>query len=89
MYGYLIQGAGVIECYNSETLSIIASLYEGSTHVGTSAGGSGSGTIYSINAYAYCNRISGTNGFHTAQIWSVNGNLQGGATSGTSYLNCQ
>lgn len=89
MYGYLIQGEGVIECYNSETLSLIVSIYEGSTHVGTTAGGSGSGIIYGLDAYAYCNVISGTNSFHTAQLWSVNGNLQGGATSGSSNLHCQ
>jgi hypothetical protein len=87
-FGPLIQGEGIITCLTSESLSEIVSLYRGSTHVGTTATGSGGGTFLGVNSYDGCTVITGTHSFHTAELWSVNGTVQGGATSVSSNLRC-
>jgi|HubBroStandDraft_6_1064221.scaffolds.fasta_scaffold152026_2 hypothetical protein len=87
-FGPLVQGEGVIECGTTETLSQVVSDYRGGTHVGTTATGSDRSTVLDVNAYYGCTVIGGTNGFHTAELWSVHGTLQGGATSGTANLHC-
>lgn len=87
-FGPLVQGEGVISCGTTETLAQVVSDYRGNTHVGNSATGSDRGTWLGITAYDGCSVISGTNGFHTAELWSVNGVVQGGATSGTASLHC-
>jgi hypothetical protein len=87
-FGPLVQGEGVIECGTTETLSQVVSDYRGGTHVGSTATGSDRSTVLDVNAYYGCTVIGGTNGFHTAELWSVHGTLQGGATSGTANLHC-
>ncbi|HVX20247.1 MAG TPA: hypothetical protein VHB02_02755 [Acidimicrobiales bacterium] len=87
-FGPLIDGAGVIRCSIGESLAQIVSIYEGGTHVGSTATGSGAGTLLIVNSYAPCTTIGGTNSFHTAELWSVNGTLQGGATSSSANLQC-
>ncbi|MGH9092818.1 MAG: hypothetical protein ACRDZR_15795 [Acidimicrobiales bacterium] len=87
-FGPLIDGLGVIRCISRETLSLIVSVYRGGTRVGTVAGGSGGGTWFGVNAYAPCNYNGSYHGFRTAQLWAVNGTLQGGATSATRTLQC-
>ena len=87
-FGPLVQGEGVISCFMTETLAQVVSLYRGGTHVGNTATGSDRGTWLGTTAYDGCSVISGTNGFHTAELWSVNGIVQGGATSGTASLHC-
>jgi hypothetical protein len=71
-----------------ESLAEIVSLYEGSTHVGTTASNTDSGTFLGVNSYDGCTVITGTHSFHTAELWSVNGTVQGGATSINSNLHC-
>ena len=88
MYGPLVQGEGVVDCGVSEDMSVIVSLYQGSTHVGTTAGGSATGDYLGVNAYYGCTTITGTNSFHTAELWAINGNLQGGDTSSSANLHC-
>jgi hypothetical protein len=87
-FGPLVEGEGVTSCLTTETLALVVADYRGGTHVGNTATGSGRGTWLGITAYDGCSVISGTNGFHTAQLWSVNGIVQGGATSGTASLHC-
>ncbi|HVX22483.1 MAG TPA: hypothetical protein VHB02_14115 [Acidimicrobiales bacterium] len=87
-FGPLIDGEGVISCFLNESLAEIVSDYEGSTHVGNTNSGTGSGTWLGVNSYAACTIIGGTNSFHTAELWSVNGIFQGGATSSSSALHC-
>jgi hypothetical protein len=88
-FGPLVQGLGIIECVQSETLSIIVGLYRGFfTHVGATSGTSGYSSYLGHDAYAPCSYISGTHDFRTSQLWSVNGNYQGGSTSGESALHC-
>lgn len=86
VYGPLIQGTGVISCPLPETLGLIVGLYERSSELSTTSGGT-YGTYYALNVYHACSLISGTNPFKTAQLWSVNGSLYG-STSATSYLDC-
>lgn len=88
IFGPLVDGEGTISCSISETLAAIVSLYVGTTHVGTTAGGTDVGTFLGVNSYDPC--VSGGPAtFHTAELWSVNGTLQGGGTSGGSYLGCE
>ena len=87
-FGPLVDGLGVVRCATGETISIISSVFRGGTRVGTVSGGSGGGTWYGVNAYAPCNYNGSYNSFRTAQLWSVNGNYQGGATSTYSTLQC-
>lgn len=85
-FGPLVQGDGTISCLTGESLAALVSLYVGSTHVGTTAGGTDIGTYLSVNSYFGCHSGSAT--FHTAELWSVNGSLQGGTTSSPSSLQC-
>ena len=87
-FGPLIDGEGVISCSIAEALAQIVSDYQGSTHVGTTNSGTDSGKWLGVNSYAPCTTIGGTNSFHTAELWSVNGSLQGGATSPNANLHC-
>jgi hypothetical protein len=87
-FGPLVQGEGVIECGTTETLAEVVSDYRGNTHVGNTATGSDRGTWLGVDAYYGCSVISGTNSFHTAELWSVHGTVQGGATSSPANLHC-
>jgi hypothetical protein len=87
IYGPLIQGTGIIDCTSSpETLSQIIGLYMGSTQL-SNAGAAGYGDYLVVNAYSPC-YSSSAHSFQTAELWSVNGTLQGGSDSGWSSLNC-
>ena len=88
-FGPLVDGEGIITCGTSESLAEIVALYRGSTHVGTTATGSGGGTFLGINSYYGCSVISGTHAFQTDELWAVNGTVRGGAASHTSNLHCQ
>lgn len=88
-FGPLIKGVGVISCVLTESLAIIVGLYRGVfTHVGTTSGTTISSSYVTQGAYAQCIHISGTHNFRTSQLWSVNGNFQGGATSSEAALHC-
>ncbi len=87
-FGPLVQGEGTVRCTVSENLAAIVSLYVGATHVGTSATGSDTGTTLAVNSYFGCSS-GGPNTFHTAELYSVNGIVQGGATSTGASLGCQ
>ena len=87
-FGPLIDGEGIVTCSTGESLAEIVSDYEGSTHVGNTATGTGGGTHLGINAYAACTIVTATHSFHTAELYSVNGIVQGGATSSSANLHC-
>ncbi len=90
-FGPLVDGTGVIDCGNPETLGLIVSIYRGVfTHVGTNQGGTTTHprTSYAVSTYYFCTHITGTHEFRTSQIWSVNGTDEGGATSSESWLHC-
>jgi len=87
-FGPLIQGVGIVSCTLVASMAEIVSLYKGVTHVGNTNTGSGTGHSLSIDSYAQCTLIGGTNSFHTAELWSVNGVVQGGMTSPSANLNC-
>jgi hypothetical protein len=93
VYGPLVKGIGVVSCpYGNEKLAVTASLYErtatGSTHVGNGGTGSVFGTYLAVDAYDACSASTGHQ-FQTAQLWSVNGVLEAGATSGWPTLGCK
>lgn len=92
VFGPLVKGTGVISCpYANENLALIASLYTSSSGGAYAVGKGGStstyGTYLSEDAYFGCSPSAG-HGFETAQLWSVNGGLQPGATSPWSSLGC-
>ena len=87
-FGPLVMGEGIISCGTPETLSQIVSIYRSGTQVGGSGSGSNSSNYLAVNAYYGCTVIGGTNPFVTAELWSVNGVVQGGRTSGTGNLHC-
>ena len=87
VYGPLIQGEGIIDCTSSaETLAEIIGLYMSSTQL-NNAGGATYGSYLALNTYSPCYSSSG-HWFQTAELWSINGTLQGGSDSGWSALNC-
>jgi hypothetical protein len=93
VYGPLVKGIGVVSCpYGNESLSVMASLYErsgsGSTHVGNGGSASVFGTYLAVDAYDGCTPSTG-HAFQTAQLWSVNGTLQSGASSAWATLGCR
>lgn len=88
IFGPLVDADGVVACNDNETLAEIVSVYQGGTHEGTTNQGTDYGDYLSVNSYAECYPISGTHQFHTAELYSVNGVYQGGATSGNNGLHC-
>lgn len=87
VFGPLVQGTGVVDCpLGAESVSLIATLYRWSTSV-ASGGGSTYGSSLAVNVYSACNP-SGNNPYATAELFSVNGSLAGGATSKTEWLGC-
>ncbi len=90
VFGPLVMGVGEVVCYSSnENISILASIDENGTQVSGTAGGSGYTSFLQVAVYSGCTPISWTNAFQTAQLWSINGVLEGGAVSAASYLGCQ
>ncbi|HVX23125.1 MAG TPA: hypothetical protein VHB02_17425 [Acidimicrobiales bacterium] len=87
IFGPLVDGLGTINCSVTEDLAAIVSLYIGGTHVGATATGSDSGTYLGVNSFFSCSS-GGPNTFHTAELWSVNGVVQGGTTSTGASLGC-
>lgn len=93
IYGPLIEGIGGAGCsYSPEVLGAIVALYSNGSGVGNASGGSSSpNAVYSYIApydYAPC-YSSSANAFNTAVIYSVNGTVAGGGSSGNSWLDCQ
>ena len=87
-FGPLVQGEGIVSCSLSESLSVIAALYSGSSQLGTAAGGSATGYYLAVDVYYGCSLTTGTRSFHTAELWAVDNVLEGGATSGSANLHC-
>lgn len=87
-FGPLIDGLGGVRCLQYETMGLIVSVYHLGTREGTPNSGSGGGYYLGVNAYAFCYHITGWHAFRTTQLWSVNGVLQGGATSSYNTLHC-
>jgi hypothetical protein len=89
-YGPLVMGVGEVVCYSSnENISILASIDENGVQVSGTAGGSGYTSFLQVAVYSQCTPVSWTNAFQTAELWSINGVLEGGAVSSASYLGCQ
>ncbi|MHB8219909.1 MAG: hypothetical protein ACYDHU_06250 [Acidimicrobiales bacterium] len=88
VFGPLVQGEAVVACLSAEPLALIASIYQGGSQVGGTAGGTGTGNYLAVNAYAPCTVIPGTHTFQLAELYSVYGALQGGDVSATSSLHC-
>jgi hypothetical protein len=93
VFGPLIMGPGVVACYYSpESIGVFAQIYENpwgnSRAVGNAGGGSTYGTFLVENSYAPCYAAGYNTYFITAELWSLNGNLAGGATSSVASLNC-
>lgn len=90
IYGPLVMGVGEVVCYSSnENISILASIDENGVQVSGTAAGSGYTSFLQVAVYSQCTPVSWTNAFQTAELWSINGVLEGGAVSSASYLGCQ
>lgn len=90
IYGPLVMGVGEVQCsYSDEDISILASIDENGVQVSGTAGGSAYSSYLQVVVYSECTPVSWTNAFQTAELWSINGVLQGGAVSGANWLNCE
>jgi hypothetical protein len=90
VYGPLVMGVGEVICYsNNENISILASIDENGSQVSGTAGASGYTSLLQVAVYAQCTPVGWDNAFQTAQLWSINGTLEGGAVSPVAWLGCQ
>lgn len=90
IYGPLVMGVGEVICYsNNENISILASIDENGSQVSGTSGASGYTSLLQVAVYSQCTPVGWDNAFQTAQLWSINGTLEGGAVSPVAWLGCQ
>jgi len=90
IYGPLVMGVGEVICYSSaENISILASIDENGSQVSGTSGASGYTSLLQVAVYSQCTPVGWDNAFQTAQLWSINGTLEGGAVSPVAWLGCQ